>query len=231
MVRKTILLNSGYKIPIIGLGIWSVPHGVIGRIIKTALDIGYRYFDCTQAYGNEEEIGEAFEISYLFIILKNLVKIIWNHGKPLKRKLTKEKFARLVEAHLYFEKLELRRFCHSKNIVFIASSSLSSVGCSSNFTQANDGVDCIDPFILQLSKKFNEGIKTISMLELQSTPAKVVLCWNLQNDKINIQKSMLKVNHDSYDYKIDVDSIPEINLHDLDLHILNPIVYYTIVDK
>jgi hypothetical protein len=78
MVRKTILLNSGYKIPILGLGIWSVPHGGIGRIIKTALDIGYRYFDVTQAYGNEEEIGEAFEVDFLFtkinVLLRNTLK-------------------------------------------------------------------------------------------------------------------------------------------------------------
>lgn len=34
-------------------------HGECGDAVGTAIDVGYRHFDCAAIYGNEAEIGEA----------------------------------------------------------------------------------------------------------------------------------------------------------------------------
>ncbi len=45
--------------PALGLGTWKSAKGEIYKTIRTALEIGYRHFDCAYIYGNEHEIGLA----------------------------------------------------------------------------------------------------------------------------------------------------------------------------
>uniref|UniRef100_A0A5B7C1X9 Putative aldo-keto reductase family 4 member C9 n=1 Tax=Davidia involucrata TaxID=16924 RepID=A0A5B7C1X9_DAVIN len=54
-------LNTGAKIPSVGLGTWQSDPGVLGNAIATAIKVGYRHIDCAQAYGNEEEIGSVLK--------------------------------------------------------------------------------------------------------------------------------------------------------------------------
>jgi hypothetical protein len=46
MEQKTITLNSGHKMPVLGLGVWRADPGVIHNAILEALKLGYRHFDC-----------------------------------------------------------------------------------------------------------------------------------------------------------------------------------------
>ncbi|KAK3441216.1 hypothetical protein EUGRSUZ_B01499 [Eucalyptus grandis] len=50
-------LNTGAKIPSVGLGTWQTGDGV--DAVTTAIKVGYRHIDCAQAYQNEKEIGTA----------------------------------------------------------------------------------------------------------------------------------------------------------------------------
>jgi alcohol dehydrogenase (NADP+) len=47
------------SIPAIGLGTWKIARDEVGPTIATAIDIGYRHFDCASIYNNEKEIGAA----------------------------------------------------------------------------------------------------------------------------------------------------------------------------
>ena len=55
----TVLLNSGYEMPIYGLGTYSLHGDECKNSVRAALDVGVRLFDTAHAYGNEQEIGEA----------------------------------------------------------------------------------------------------------------------------------------------------------------------------
>jgi diketogulonate reductase-like aldo/keto reductase len=59
-----IKLNNGIEIPKIGLGVYQSPPGeTTFRVVKYALEIGYRHIDTAKIYGNESDVGKAVKES------------------------------------------------------------------------------------------------------------------------------------------------------------------------
>ncbi len=56
---KSVTLNSGYEMPINGLGTYSLHGETCVNSVKSALRSGVRLIDTASAYGNEEEVGQA----------------------------------------------------------------------------------------------------------------------------------------------------------------------------
>lgn len=60
----SITLVDGTKMPFLGLGTYdSVDENEIINAVKTAINAGYRHFDCAYFYGNEHLIGKAIHQS------------------------------------------------------------------------------------------------------------------------------------------------------------------------
>lgn len=55
----TVMLNSGYEMPILGLGTYSLHGDTVKNSVRSAIESGVRLIDTASAYGNETEIGEA----------------------------------------------------------------------------------------------------------------------------------------------------------------------------
>jgi glycerol 2-dehydrogenase (NADP+) len=61
--KSTFTLNTGAKIPAIGLGTWQSKPNEVREAVKVALQRGYRHIDTALAYGNEEEVGQGIRDS------------------------------------------------------------------------------------------------------------------------------------------------------------------------
>ncbi|HIT22386.1 MAG TPA: aldo/keto reductase [Candidatus Scybalousia intestinigallinarum] len=60
---KTVTLNSGYEMPLNGIGTYSLTGDVCYDSIMSALESGVRLIDTAYMYNNEEEIGRAIKDS------------------------------------------------------------------------------------------------------------------------------------------------------------------------
>ena len=56
---KTVMLNSGYEMPIYGLGTYSLTGQTCVASVTAALNSGVRLIDTAYMYHNEESVGEA----------------------------------------------------------------------------------------------------------------------------------------------------------------------------
>ncbi len=62
-LEETFTLSNGVEIPKLGLGTWMIADGDAPRVVRDAVEVGYRHFDTAQAYGNEHGVGEGLRIS------------------------------------------------------------------------------------------------------------------------------------------------------------------------
>ncbi|WP_445680187.1 aldo/keto reductase [Radicibacter daui] len=76
--QPMIAFNDGYSMPQFGLGVWQVPDAEAQRVVKTAIEAGYRLIDTAAIYGNEVGVGDGIAASgiardELFVTTK-----LWN---------------------------------------------------------------------------------------------------------------------------------------------------------
>lgn len=55
----TVKLSSGYDMPVLGLGTYSLHGDVCVNSVKAAIAAGFRKIDTAHMYGNEEEVGQG----------------------------------------------------------------------------------------------------------------------------------------------------------------------------
>ena len=84
--KMAITLNSGFKMPIIGLGVWRMESQQVKDLILNSIKIGYRHFDCAADYKNEAEVGVALKEAFTSGLVKRedlfITTKLWNsdHG-------------------------------------------------------------------------------------------------------------------------------------------------------
>ena len=91
MERK---LNSGYSIPLVGLGTFRARGDEVYRAVLRALEVGYRHIDTAVAYRNEEEVGRALAESSVSRDEVFVTTKIWNGAH------TKEETHQMIDQSL-----------------------------------------------------------------------------------------------------------------------------------
>ena len=61
----TLALESGVRIPQIGLGTWPMDDATAERVVPTAVEAGYRLVDTAENYANERGVGRGLRASGL----------------------------------------------------------------------------------------------------------------------------------------------------------------------
>ncbi|KAJ3098232.1 hypothetical protein HDU97_004184 [Phlyctochytrium planicorne] len=77
-----VSLNSGTKIPQVGLGVWRTTTNDAIPVFVSAIKAGYRHIDTAAVYGNEKEVGEAIRQSGISRTEFFVTTKLWNsdHG-------------------------------------------------------------------------------------------------------------------------------------------------------
>jgi len=84
--KMAVTLSSGFKMPLVGFGVWRVEGKDMKDLVINAIKIGYRHFDCAADYKNETEVGEALAGAFQSGLVKRedlfITTKLWNsdHG-------------------------------------------------------------------------------------------------------------------------------------------------------
>jgi 2,5-diketo-D-gluconate reductase A len=97
-----VALNDGTTIPQLGLGVYKVADDEAERVVRIALDEGYRHVDTATLYGNEAGVGRAIRASGLDRDDVYLTTKVWNtaHGYDETLRAFDESLARLGTDHV-----------------------------------------------------------------------------------------------------------------------------------
>ncbi|MFB6469501.1 aldo/keto reductase [Cytobacillus sp. Hz8] len=82
---KTVQLNNGVEIPILGFGVFQIPAEKTEQAVIDAIKAGYRHIDTAQSYMNETEVGLGIKNSgiareELFITTKIWIENVSYNG-------------------------------------------------------------------------------------------------------------------------------------------------------
>lgn len=81
MSPPSFTLNTGAKIPAIGLGTWQSDKGLVKDAVAHALKHGYRHIDAALVYQNEDEVGQGLKEGFATGIKREDVFVttkLWN---------------------------------------------------------------------------------------------------------------------------------------------------------
>ncbi|HFQ1614952.1 TPA: aldo/keto reductase [Staphylococcus aureus] len=61
MLNEIQILNNGYPMPSVGLGVYKISDEDMTKVVNAAIDAGYRAFDTAYFYDNEASLGRALK--------------------------------------------------------------------------------------------------------------------------------------------------------------------------
>lgn len=64
-LSPTLTMNDGHTIPQVGLGVYKVEDDEADRVVRNALELGYRHIDTAALYNNERGVGQGVRESGL----------------------------------------------------------------------------------------------------------------------------------------------------------------------
>ncbi|TMW61729.1 hypothetical protein Poli38472_010792 [Pythium oligandrum] len=237
-------LPSGALIPVIGLGVFqSEPGAETYNAVLSALKIGYRHIDTAHYYSNEADVGRAIVDSgvpreQVFVTTKYF-SFSWSYNDVVEA--VKKSVERIGGG--YIDLYLLHAPCNPKNRedAWRALEDMQKEGLVRDIASRQS--DRVHPFIslaplvkycesqdillqayspLVQAKKMNDPTLNAIAMEVEATPAQVLLAWTLAKCFITLPKSVKesrqKENLDSYKVKLSEDQVARLDT--LDEHFL-----------
>ncbi|CAG7815213.1 unnamed protein product [Allacma fusca] len=207
-----VRLNTGFDMPIFGLGTWKSKPGEVTEAVKNAIDVGYRHIDCALVYQNETEVGAAIQAKIAEGVVKRedlfITSKLWNtfHKKDEQTKkileiATIKPAVNQVEIHPYLTQVKLVEFLKSVDIAVTGYSPLGSA--DRPWAKPEDPKLLDDEQLIALGKKYNK------------TAAQVVLRWLTQRGIIaipkSVQKKRLEENMNIFDFALSDEDMAYVN--------------------
>ncbi|MBO0928455.1 aldo/keto reductase [Staphylococcus sp. 30400_3112M30941] len=78
MENDVQILNNGYPMPSVGLGVYKITDEDMTKVVNAAIESGYRAFDTAYFYGNEASLGSALKDSGVSREELFLTTKLWN---------------------------------------------------------------------------------------------------------------------------------------------------------
>ena len=240
---KSVKLNSGYEMPLNGLGTYSLTGNTCYNAVSSALASGVRLIDTAYMYGNEEEIGKAIRDSgipreEIFVITKiypsqfdEPKEAILHHPgtndvsayKEMEKYVESGKIRSLGLSNWYVE--ELNDFLPKINIIpALVQNEIHP------YYQENDVIPFIQSLGIVVQGWYpfggrghtSELLNNETIVEIANnhnvSSAQVILRWNLQKGVVVIPGSSnpdhIKENTDIYGFELTEDEMKQINALD-----------------
>ena len=234
MVNDTQVLNNGYPMPSIGLGVYKITDEDMENVVNTAIETGYRAFDTAYFYGNEVALGKALQNSGvdredLFITSK-----LWNDYQGYDN--TIEYFNQSLEnlgldyidlflihwpceKDCNFKKHHLEKLMKETEVV----PQVNQIELHPYFNQEDVQEFCDDHDIkvtawmpLMRNRGLLDDPTIVDIAKrYDKTPAQIVLRWHLAHNRMIIPKSKtperIKENFDILDFNLELTDVAEID--------------------
>lgn len=211
MTNDVQILNNGYPMPAVGLGVYKIADEQMEEVVRTALDAGYRAFDTAYFYGNEKALGSALKQSNierdeLFITSK-----LWNDYQGYDQ--TIEYFNKSLD-NLGLDYLDLFLIhwpCENDQLYIESYKALEHLYEEGKIK----AIGVCNFKIHHLEKLMRETKITPIAHRYDKTPAQIVLRWHLAHNRIIIPKSQtpqrIKENFDIFDFNLELTDVAEID--------------------
>lgn len=211
----TVKLSSGYDMPILGLGTYSLHGDVCINSVKAALAAGFRKIDTAHMYDNEEEVGQYIDLMLLHHPGTNDVKaykameryvaagkirsigVSCYYIKEIDEFLPKVNIKPVLvqnEVHPYYQDTEVVRHLHELGIVVEAWYPLGGRGHQKELMS--------DPVLSEIAAKHNKSV------------VQVILRWDLQRGVVAIPGSSnpdhIKENISVFDFSLTDDEMARV---------------------
>lgn len=204
MVNKKVRLNSGYDMPIMGLGTYSLDYDTCVNSVKALLGNGGRLIDTAYMYGNEDAVGEGVRRAMEKYVAQEKIRSLglsnW-YVKELTDFLPKVSITPALvqnEIHPYYQEQDVVPFIQEKGIVVQCWYPLGGRGYTAELL--NDGT-----------------ISSIAEAHGVSS-AQVILRWDLQRGIVVIPGSSnpdhIKENLDLFSFELSDEEMARINALD-----------------
>ncbi|KAK7857384.1 nadp-dependent d-sorbitol-6-phosphate dehydrogenase [Quercus suber] len=191
-----VTLSSGFKMPLVGFGVWRVEGKDMKDLVINAIKIGYRHFDCAADYKNETEVGEALACRSISVRTCEERGSFYYYKAYSKVKPAVNQ----IETHPYFQRDSLVKFCLKHGVSITAHTPLG--GAAAN-TEWFGSVSCLDdPVLKGLAAKYKR------------TVAQIVLRWGIQRNTVVIPKTSnlkrLEENFQVFDFELTKEDMDQI---------------------